>query len=208
MSDFDPSTFTVNWAERSDSAFYSIDAGTYVPRVERVEWKQTGESSQNPGQPMAQVTFKFGEVRVSKPKKGAKKNPDTGSYSLSDLEPVTERERELRSYFTFSSDFALEQARKFLIATGVATPEELEDQMDGPTIIRLFNETEGAELAVKVTKAPPKREGVPVDELGNSNNVREYYGKDTRQFAVASQAAGSTVDAASISFGGRGRKKG
>src|SRR5215207_10502673 len=100
MADFDPATFTVTWGDRSDSNFYAIDSGTYAVKVERNEWKQTGENSADPGKPMAQVTFRISEARVTKPAKGNKP-----------AEVVTES-RTLPQYFTFSKPFAVEQAHK------------------------------------------------------------------------------------------------
>jgi hypothetical protein len=199
MSDFNPEEFSVNWSDRSDSTFYAIDGATYPTRVFNVTWQKTGENSANPGQPMAVVNLEFPEVRTTKPKRGRAK----GS---TETEVVAERNRQLRQYFTFSSEFAIEQARKFLIAAGVATEDELEAKMDGPTTVKLFNSTEGAELAAKVTKGPQKREGAPSDDNGMTNNVREYYAKGTVQYERAASAAGATVDAAAVTFGGRKKR--
>jgi hypothetical protein len=199
MSDFDPSEFSVNWADRSDSTFYAIDGATYPFRVNNINWTKTGENSANPGQPMAKVTLEFPEVRTTKPKRGRPK----GS---TETEVVTERNRTLPQYFTFSSEFAVEQARKFLIAMEVATGDELEEKMDGPTIIKLFDATQGGEGAARVTKAPQQREGAPSDENGMTNNVRQYYAKGTVQYERALAATGAGISADQVTFAGKKKR--
>lgn len=198
MSEFDPADFKVNWADRSDSTFYAIDSGTYLSRVERVDWKKTGENSADPGKPMAQVTFRFDEVRVTKPAKGDKP-----------AETVTERNRSLPQYFTFSKEFAIEQAHKFLIAIGAATAEELDGNMEGPEIVKRFLSTEGSELAIRLQKYQPDLEKNPraqPDPEGNANRIQGYHGKGTRQYETAAAAAGSSFDSSNVSFGKRTKK--
>lgn len=192
MTDIDPTQFKVTWGDRSDSNFYAIDSGTYLTKVERVDWKQTGENSANPGSPMAQVQFRITNARVTKPARGKKP-----------AETVTES-RTLPQYFTFSSGFAIEQAHKFLIAAGVATAEELEEEMEGPEVVKRFSNTEGADLAIRVQKQrhdPEKNPRAIPDDEGNLNRIQGYFGKDTPQYERAASAAGTTFDASKVSFG-------
>lgn len=196
MSDFDPSNFSVNWTDRTDSEIYAIDGATYPFLVESVDWGKTGEQSQNPGQPKATVRLSFPEVRTTKPKRGRPKGSN-------ETEIVVERNRSLPQYFTFSSEFAVEQARKFLIAMEVAEPDELEEKMDGPEIWKLFNDTEGKRGAARVTKGLQKREGAPKDSNGMTNNVRDYYAEGSPQYERAQTAMGATIDASEVTMGGR-----
>jgi hypothetical protein len=192
MSDFDPAEFSVNWADRSDSTFYAIDSGTYPARVTNVDWRKTRETQD----PMAVVTFEFPEVRTSKPKKGR-------SPGSSEQETVTERNRQLRNYFTFQKDFAIENAWNYLIATEVTTKEELEALSEGPEVTKLFLSTEGAELAVRIQKYQPdkvKNPGALVDEQDNSNNIKNFYAKGTVQYERALAATGAGIDASQVTM--------
>lgn len=196
MTDVDLSNFSVNWADRSDTAFYAIDGGIYPFRVESVAWGQTGEQSKHPGEPKVTVILSFPEVRTTKPKRGRPKGSN-------ETEIVVERNRSLPQYFTFTSEFALEQARKYLIAMEVASPDDLEEKMEGPELWRLFNDTEGKEGAARVTKAIQKREGAPKDDFNMTNNVRDYYAEGSPQYENAQTAIGATINASEVTMGGR-----
>jgi hypothetical protein len=193
MPDFDPSNWSVNWADAT-SGFFAIDASTYIGNVNEVFWTETGENAtEGAGNPMARVTFKFPEVRVTKPKKGRPKGSN-------EQETVTEYGRELRSYYTFGK--ALGIAKAYLVGCGVATAEELEEEMSGPEIVELFNKTQGAEVAVRVQKATSQREGMG-DDNGMTNNVRGVYGPDTAQYRTAASASSSSISKDNITFGGK-----
>jgi hypothetical protein len=198
MSNVDPSTFTVRWADRSDSSFYSIETGTYVATVAAVDWRKSRNDAD-----MAVVKFSLPEVRVGKPKKG---RPE-GSK---EQEVTTQYNRELSNFFMFDLDFQIEAAFNFLVAAGVTTEEELDSNPDlrkGTEVFKLFDKTLGAELALRVQKYAPdkdKNPGALVDSEDNANRIKNFYGKETRQYEVAANATKETIDASQVSFG---RKK-
>lgn len=185
--------FSVRWGDRSDSKLYAIDQATYPAIVEDVNWRKSRQDND-----MAVVKFRFKEVRVTKPERGV----------------AIERNRSLDNYFVFSSpprDFQIESAFDYLTAAGAATKEELDamGETDSEQLFKLFEDTRGVELGVRVQKRKAdtdKNPGALVDEEGMENRIRDFYHKDSPQFERAANAVGATVDESKITFGGRQKK--
>lgn len=196
-----PDTFSVDWATAETSDFYSIDSGTYPAVASEVDSDQTtGENSANPGSPMVRVTLLFPESRVTKPKKGRAKDSN-------ETEVVVEHDRRLTKFFTFNHPVSLGMAKEYLVATGAATEDELESgQMGWLELKELFDQTSGADVAVRVTKRPPKAkeaDRAQPDKFGNINNVGQIFPKDSPQYATAATAIGNTITKDKITFGGK-----
>lgn len=195
-------TFSVDWATAETSDFYSLDSGTYPAVASEVDSDQTtGENSANPGSPMVRVEFLFPEARVTKPKKGRPKGSN-------ETEVVIEHDRRFPKYFTFSHPVSLGMAKEYLVAAGAATEDELEEQMDWAQIKELFDSTSGADVAVRMTKRPPKaKEAAQArpDKFGNINNIGNIFAKDSSQYATAAAAIGNTISKDKITFGGKKR---
>lgn len=167
MSDFDPSTWSVNFA-KADTGFKSYDQGTYFFVVSDHEWG-TIASGDNEGQPRLNSSFVF----------------EDGKYDG----------KAFRQNFTFGG--ALGIFKGFVIATGVRSAEDLDRELTGPEIMKMVDETRGKRFAGRVQKQRVKKGQEQYgDGEGYQNRMSTFYHIDSPQAQVAANAgtSGGRVD--------------